>query len=88
MRRLSEGLKSPAKQVGEVRHLAKEKEAYRDNLERLDAAFPDAEILSFHQVCKFLRMDPRTAAAAKIPFKTIGVRKSIISKATLARYLS
>lgn len=68
--------------------MPREKEAYRDNLERLDAAFPNAEILSLHQVCKYLRIDPRTAAAADIPFKTIGVRKSIISKATLARYLS
>lgn len=68
--------------------MAKEKEAYRDNLERLDAAFPDAEVLSMHQVCKYLRIDARTAAISSIPFKTLGSRKSIISKATLARYLS
>ena len=61
----------------------REKEGYRDNLERVLAAFPGREVLRPAEVARWLHMDPRTVKKA-FPFKPgIG-----ISVATLARCLS
>ena len=63
--------------------MPREKEAYRDNLERIIQAFPGQEVLTVHQVSKYLRRDPRTLKKV-LPFKDgLG-----ISIATLARILS
>ena len=63
--------------------MAREKDTYRDNLERLMAAFPGKECLTPAEVSRFLRRDPRTVKKV-FPFKDhLG-----ITIATLARYLS
>ncbi|GFI56080.1 hypothetical protein IMSAG013_01133 [Clostridiales bacterium] len=40
--------------------MAREKESYRDSLARLDAAFPDKEMIPLYEAAKWLGMDPRT----------------------------
>jgi hypothetical protein len=60
----------------------REKEAYRDNLERLDDQFPDKEFLTRTEVAQFAGINYRTAGKL-FPFKG-----KYISKATLARCLS
>lgn len=63
--------------------MPREKEAYRDNLERVISAFPGREIITLTDLSKWLKMDPRTVKR-KFPLKPgIG-----ISVATLARFLS
>ena len=60
-----------------------EKPAYRDNLERLDAAFPDKENLTIADVARWLGKGPRLVK------KVYDIQPHIgISKATLARKLS
>jgi hypothetical protein len=63
--------------------MPREKDSYRDNLERLLAAYPGKEVLTVAEVARYLKRDPRTVQKV-LPFKPhIG-----ISIATLARYLS
>ncbi len=63
--------------------MPREKEAYRDNLERIIEAFPGKEILSVTEVSRWMKKDPRTVKRV-FPFKDgLG-----ISIATLARCLS
>ena len=62
--------------------MPREKEAYRDNLERLCEKFPDKELLNVSEVVKFLGVSRRYVEKA-YPFKG-----NKISKATLARILS
>lgn len=69
--------------------MAREKEAYRDNLERILAAFPGQEILTQKQIAQWLHLDPRTVKQ-RFPLKEGTGRGSPcwISVATLARELS
>ena len=62
--------------------MPREKEAYRDNLERIIARYPDKELLTVKEVCVFLGRDYQTVKKL-IPFKN-----NYISVATLARCLS
>ena len=62
-----------------------EKPAYRDNLERLNEAFPDRECLKLKEVARFLGRDEKTVKRhlGSLFKKGIGV-----TKASLARELS
>lgn len=62
--------------------MPREKESYRDNLERLDMAFPGRELLTINDVSVFLGINYRTVK------KWYEFRNNRISKATLARMLS
>lgn len=63
--------------------MARERESYRDNLERIIERFPGKEVLSVSEVSKYLKKDPRTVKRI-LPFKK-GLGISIV---TLARCLS
>ncbi len=62
--------------------MAREKELYRDYLERLDEQFPDKEIISQKECADFLGLDARTIK------KRYNITKSGIPKLKLARLLS
>ena len=62
--------------------MPREKESYRDNLERLDAVFPDKELLFATDVSRFLGVDTRTAR------KMYPFQNNYIAKAVLARKMS
>lgn len=53
--------------------MAREKEAYRDNLERILEAFPGREILYQKEIAQWLHMDSRTVKA-NFPMKGGGAR--------------
>lgn len=59
-----------------------EREAYRDNLERIKDCFPTKELLNVSEVARFLGVD-RGTVTRRFSFKT-----GYISVATLARELS
>ena len=63
--------------------MPKEKESYRDNLERLDKAFPDTEMLTATEVSGFLGLHRQTV----VKWFSFNVHKRI-SKCTLAREMS
>jgi hypothetical protein len=66
--------------------MAREKESYRDNLARLDTAFPDKEILKFPEVVTFLGLDRRIVEKRfGSRFQKIGRNVRIICKTDLAR---
>lgn len=65
--------------------MAREKELFRDNLERLDRHF-DKELLSVRQVSKFCGLSEERAKEM-FPFNKVGGRW-YISKVKLARELS
>lgn len=70
--------------------MAREKESYRDNLARLDAAFPAKELLGATEVAVFLGIDRETALTL-FNFRAKKVRKYYryyISKCQLAREMS
>ena len=69
--------------------MAREKEAYRDNLERILEAFPGREILYQKEIAQWLHMDSRTVKAT-FPMKGGGTRGAScwISVASLARAMS
>lgn len=63
--------------------MPREKEAYRDNLERILDAFPGREVITITELARWLHLDPRTVKR-KFPIKEgLG-----ISVASLARFLS
>lgn len=62
----------------------REKEAYRDNLVRLDEAFPDRELLTRADVAKFTGLS-RNRVGGLFPFDG---KTNRIAKATLARAIS
>lgn len=62
--------------------MPREKEAYRDNVERIKMMYPDKELLSKGEVCAFCKINYRTAA------KLFSFKNNYISVATLARELS
>lgn len=59
-----------------------EKEAYRDNVERLKSFFPDKELLNMKEVSDFCGIDVRTVK------KLLNINDKYISIASLARKLS
>lgn len=63
--------------------MAREKELFRDNLERLDKAFPDKEWLWQKDVMSYTGIRDTRAA-----IKRFGVDKNGISKVKLASLLS
>ena len=63
--------------------MPREKLSYRDNLERLDEAFPDREMLTVTDVSKFTGVC-RRVAKSWFSFN----QYNYISKATLAREMS
>ncbi len=63
--------------------MPREKEAYRDNLERIKAMYPDKEFLRVSEVMRFLGMKKYNSVLKRFPFKD-----NYISVATLARELS
>lgn len=66
--------------------MAREKESYRDNLERLDKVFPDKEMLSPADVAQY--MGVALATARSVVEYTKAGRLLLISKAKFARFLS
>lgn len=62
--------------------MAREKECFRDYLERLDEKFPDKEIIDQKECAEFLGLNPRTVK------KRYGITYLGISKIKLARLLS
>ena len=66
--------------------MAREKEAYRDNLARLDKAFPEKELLKFPEVVTFLGLD-RRMVEKKFggKFQRVSRNMRIICKTDLAR---
>jgi len=66
-------------------YMAREKENYRDNLQRLDERFPDKELLNVKEAAVWLGVDPRT-----VP-KLLGSKVlpgSKVSKVALAKAIS
>ena len=62
--------------------MPREKECFRDYLERLDQKFPDKEVLTQKECADFIGRDARTVK------KYYGIDKRGISKVKLARLLS
>ena len=62
--------------------MPREKELFRDNLERLDAAFPNQEMLSQIEVANYCGMTRHTVT------KHFRFKNHYISKTALARELS
>lgn len=62
--------------------MPREKECFRDYLERLDEKFPDREILSLNECAAFLGVCTKTVK------KRYGLDRRGISKVKLARLLS
>ena len=69
--------------------MAREKEAYRDNLERILEAFPGKEIITQKELARWLHMDSRTVKAT-FPMKGGGTQGATcwIFVASLARAMS
>ncbi len=68
--------------------MAREKELFRDNLQRLDEQFPNAELLPLLTVAHHLGMDKRTLLDSKgFPARKLG-RFWMVSKVALAAWLS
>ena len=66
----------------------REKEGFRDNLERIDAAFPGREMLNVSEVSRFTGLDRgKVGADWQEHFCSVG-RSKYMSKVTLARLLS
>lgn len=66
--------------------MAREKELFRDNLERLDKQFPDKELLNVANVSRFCGLSEERAKQM-FAFKKVGGRW-YISKVKLASELS
>ena len=63
--------------------MPREKESYRDNVERIMAAFPNKEVIKPTELANWLGLDVRTV------YKYFPIKKGIgISVAVLARCLS
>lgn len=68
--------------------MPREKELFRDNLERLREVFPHTDVLTMDEACKYLRIDRRTLLQdRKNPAKKIA-GKYVIPLINLASYLS
>jgi hypothetical protein len=64
--------------------MAREKEGYRENLELLNARFPNEDMLSQVQVMQVLGCTDRRTLRRHIPKNWVGNR---LSKVYLARYM-
>lgn len=62
--------------------MPREKESFRDNLERINEKFPNQELLSKKEVAAYCGLDHRTVA------KLFSFKDCYISKAVLAREMS
>lgn len=62
----------------------RDKQDFRDNLERLDSAFPGKELLNISEVTKYLGIG-RGKVARMFPFDT---KTRLCSKVTVARIIS
>ena len=62
--------------------MPREKEAFRDNLERLLAFMPEREMLCMKDVSKFTGLDIKTVK------KLFTFKNNYVSKASLARQMS
>lgn len=73
----------------EKTNMPREKEAYRDNLERLMERFPGKEVLSFKEVSQFTGMGYYALKDSGIPFNRTKGRHGFywITIASLARWL-
>ncbi len=68
--------------------MAREKEDYRINLERLLEKFGSVEVIGLKEVCEYLRCDKRTVIGdKKFPLKQLG-GKYIVPLTGFARWLS
>lgn len=70
--------------------MPREKESYRDNLERLMDRFPGKEILSFAEVSQYTGMGYRALMGSGIPLKKTNGKRGqyFISLPSFARWLS
>lgn len=64
--------------------MAREKIDFRDNLERLDKAYPNSEYLTVRQVCLYTGFTSPNTVKKYYPFQ----RGGYISKVALARAMS
>ena len=67
--------------------MAREKEGFREQLERLDEKFPDKELLTKGEVIEFLGISPSTMTRRAKEFG-FAPRSKHVSKVKLARALS
>ena len=67
--------------------MPREKELFRDYIERLDIKFPDKELLSKGEVIEFLGISPSTMTK-KAKEYGFAPRSNYVSKVKLARALS
>ena len=80
---------SPTRGYHKEEQMPREKESYRDNLERLMDRFPGKEILSLTEVSQYTGMGYRQLMSSDIPLKRTSKRGNyFISAASLARWLS
>jgi hypothetical protein len=67
--------------------MSREKEGFREQLDRLDAKYPGKEVLSIKEASEYLDTDRHCLTNDKdFPAKKVG-GKLIIPKVALARYL-
>ena len=63
-------------------------EVYRDHLERLLEAFPQRDVITLNELCKYLGIDRRTILQdKKCPAKKIA-GKYVVPLVSVARYLA
>lgn len=68
--------------------MPREKELYRENLVRLDAAFPGRDLIRLTDAAKYVGADVKTLRAAKdFPKRRLG-QVWVIPKTALASWLS
>ncbi len=65
--------------------MPKEKECYRDQLQRLDEKFPDREMINQKELAEFLGCDPKTI---RLKYKHLFTPGLGISKVKVARLIS
>ena len=66
----------------------REKEGFRENLERIDAAFPDKEMLNVSEVSRYTGLDRGKVSADWHKYFSLMGKSKLMSKVTLARLLS
>lgn len=66
----------------------REKEGFRENLERIDAAFPNKEMLNVSDVSRYTGLDRSKVGADWHEHFSLMGKSKLMSKVTLARLLS
>lgn len=66
----------------------REKEGFRENLERIDAAFPNKEMLNVSEVSRYTGLDRGKVGADWHEHFSLMGKSKLMSKVTLARLLS